>query len=376
MELVFTGQFPPMKGGIGNLMFMRCLSPPGDGLRVLAADVEGCQDWDKGSGIRIKRFSYYHGGSLWLRARQVWWAYSALDRELRQQRYRLITTDLFFPFGLVAGLLKRKYGHKVATFCHGAELLRSMLFPPARLVYKNTMPRIDLYIANSLMTANLLVSHGWDFSHIRLIPPPIDTKRFHPGIGCGKFREAWTKGKSNNPIMLTVTRLDDRGKGVDTVIKLIPELRNRFPKIQYVIVGDGSLRSEYEHLAKNLGVQENINFVGQVSDDDLPHCYAACDLFILLSRIEREVGYCEGYGMVYREAMACGKPVIVSKEAGIRDYIVHGETALLADPRNQTEILQACFEILNNPTLATRLGQQGSHYALQAPDWSPLDKFS
>lgn len=373
MELVFTGEFPPVRGGVGSYVYARCKQPPADGLRVLAAEAPGDRDWDQSSRLDIRRFRYRFGESLMLRARQARWASAALEVELRQTTFRLVTANVIWPFGWVATRQKNR-GHRVAMFCHGAELLRAMLSAPARWLYRHAMPLVDRYIANSPQTADILVSHGWDRARIRVIPPPIDSTRFHPDLDGSALRSHWTEGGTRGPVLLTVCRHDDLGKGIDVMLSVIMQLRERFPDIRYILVGDGPLRPRYEKMASDLGLEEHVVFLSRVGHEDLPRCYAACDVFVLMSRRVPEVGYCEGFGIVYREAMACGKPVIVSKHAGFRDYVVDGETGLLADPTRVDEIARTCADILGDPARAARMGERSVQFATMPADWSTLDE--
>jgi phosphatidylinositol alpha-1,6-mannosyltransferase len=375
MELVFSGEYPPMKGGIATYIHSRCRQPPGDGLRLLAAEVGGGRAWDESSGIDTRRFSYRHGRSLPLRARQAGWATAALHDELRRDRYRLVTANIIWPFGWAASLRKRR-DHRVAVFCYGAELLRASLSGATRWIYRQAMASVDRYIAVSNMTADVLLSHGWDRDRIRVIPPPINTSSYHPGIDGSSLRDRWTQQGRLGPVLLTVCRLDDRGKGIDTLLKALVVLRERFPDILQVFVGGGPLRENYEAQTRELGLERNVIFAGRVDDDALPLCYAACDAFVLASRIVPEMGYCEGFGIVYREAMACGKPVVVSREAGFRDYVIDGETGLLVDPNRPEEIARACADLLEDPRKSAEMGRRAARFAEQSADWSPLDELN
>jgi len=172
-----------------------------------------------------------------------------------------------------------------------------------------------------------------------------------------ELRRKWTPNGSQGPVLLTVGRLAGIGKGgVDTVLESLPRLRQRFPQIRYVVVGDGPKRKDLEAMARQLGVDDQVVFTGRISDEQLPQCYAACDAFILLSRRVPETGYYEGFGIVYREAMACGKPVIVSTEAGFCDYVVDGKNGMLTSPTDAEQIVRACTDLLSDPTAAAEPG--------------------
>lgn len=372
MELVFTGEFPPMKGGIGNFVYSRCLSPPPSGLQVLAAESAGCREWDLASNLKIKRFQYQHGGTLLRRAEQAWRSRRALKKELNRNQYRLVTANVLFPFGWMAGRFK-SVGYRLAMFCHGAELLSAKMSAPGRIVYSQAQRNVDLFIANSPMTADTLVEHGADPKKISVIYPPIDTNRFYPSVDGSVLRNKWTCNESRGPVLLGVCRLDDIGKGIDTMFAVVAELRKNYPDIRYVIVGGGTHFEHYRKLAEDFGIGAHVIITGRVPDEDLPKCYAACDLFVLLSRRVPELAYYEGFGIVYREAMACGKPAIVSREAGFRDFSDPGNDSLVVDPRNVDEVVSACLEVLNSPQRAADMGRKACVSAARPTDWSPLN---
>lgn len=373
-ELLFTGEFPPMKGGIGSLMYARCLCPPSGGLTVAAANASGAGDWDQVARIPVHRFQYRHGSGYALRLKQLFWARKALRHELRRTDYRRIVANVLFPFGWVAARMKQPGQHAV-LFCHGAELLGAQTTAIGKWIFRDTVRRMDLLVANSLLTEETLTSLGCNPSKICVIPPPVDTKRFHPNIDGTELRRTWTGFSANGPVLLTVCRLDTIGKGVDTLLHILPRLRRRFPEIRYVVVGDGANRADYEEQARRNGVDDSTIFAGRVSDEDLPRYFAACDAFILLSRKIPALGYYEGFGIVYREAMACGKPVIVSDEAGFRDYVDAGQDGFVVSPRDPDGVYEACAKVLADSALRTSMGRRAIAFASRPPDWSPLSTF-
>jgi len=72
--------------------------------------------------------------------------------------------------------------------------------------------------------------------------------------------------------------------------------------------------------------------------------------------------------------MACGKAVIVSREAGFRDYIVDGENGVLVDPTDAKEVVRVCTDLLSDPVVATEMGKRATQFGCQQADWSPLDR--
>ena len=125
-------------------------------------------------------------------------------------------------------------------------------------------------------------------------------------------------------VLLTVARLStsEPGKGVDTVIQALPQLLPAFPNLFYVIVGDGDARSGLERLAIENGVRERIIFAGKCPRESLRRYYEIADVFVMPSRQE-------GFGIVYLEAMAAGKPVVASPCGGAPEVVRDGEDGYL-----------------------------------------------
>jgi phosphatidylinositol alpha-1,6-mannosyltransferase len=101
------------------------------------------------------------------------------------------------------------------------------------------------------------------------------------------------------------------------VIKALPLVREKFPTVKYLIVGTGEEFESLQQLARHYGVFESVVFVGAVADKEKAGYYAACDVFLMPNRqIGADV---EGFGIVFLEAGAAGKPVIGGRSGGRGD---------------------------------------------------------
>jgi phosphatidylinositol alpha-1,6-mannosyltransferase len=139
------------------------------------------------------------------------------------------------------------------------------------------------------------------------------------------------------------------------------------PDVSYLIVGRGRCRVELEQLATALGVRDRVIFAGGVSNDDLPHVFALSDVFVMPSR--QELKAVEGFGLVFLEAAACGKPVVGGRSGGIPDAIVDGVTGFLVHPTDHEDIARGLARLLTDEELATRLGQQGRRRVVEEFAW-------
>jgi phosphatidylinositol alpha-1,6-mannosyltransferase len=168
---------------------------------------------------------------------------------------------------------------------------------------------------------------------------------------------------SHPPTLLTVGRIakKERYKGHEVVLKAMPQVLRQVPDARYVVVGDGDDRPRLERLAHQLGIASSVAFVGQVSDNELIRHYATCDVFVMPSKTvldpKRPKG--EGFGIVYLEAMAHGKPVVGPNYGAPKEFLRHGENALLVDPNSPYEVAKAIVYLLTHPEEARRMGERG-----------------
>lgn len=176
-------------------------------------------------------------------------------------------------------------------------------------------------------------------------------------------------------IVLTVGRLaaSERYKGHDIVLKALPKVVKEVPNVLYVIVGDGDDRPRLENLARSLGIMDYVRFVGKVSDEELWDYYRACDVFVMPSRtvLDPENPKGEGFGIVFLEAMAFGKPVIGPNYGAPTEFIRPMENGLLVDPYSPWDVARAIIYLLKRPGEAKRMGQRGRElvereYSLEA----------
>jgi glycosyltransferase involved in cell wall biosynthesis len=156
--------------------------------------------------------------------------------------------------------------------------------------------------------------------------------------------------KPEQPIILTVSRLAsvERYKGYDQILEALPQIRQAIPNVHYIIAGKGDDRTRIEQYIAQLGLQECVTLAGFVPDEQLCDYYNLCDLFAMPSKRE-------GFGIVYLEALACGKPTLGGNQDGAIDALCHGELGALVDPDDVGAIAQTVIQILQktypNPIL-------------------------
>jgi glycosyltransferase involved in cell wall biosynthesis len=174
----------------------------------------------------------------------------------------------------------------------------------------------------------------------------------------------------NCTILLTVARFVPR-KGHLVLLKAIQALD--IP-IHWIVVGAGRCFHQFVGEIQRSGMTPQITVFSHVSDQHLALLYNICDLFVLVpEEILSERGLdSEGFGLVFQEASACGKPVITSNVSGCKEAIVDGETGIMVPARDHRALANAIRRLVTDRAFAHQLGQRGASLMRAQGDWSRL----
>jgi len=253
---------------------------------------------------------------------------------LWQRPNLIISTHLNFT--IAAYWLKRIANIPYWAVAHGVDAWNI-----DRPALQTALQNADKIISVSGYTRDrLLAEQNLDPTKVILLPNTFDASRFQiaPKPEYLLKRYGLT---TNNSIILTVARLDhsEQYKGYDQIIQALPEIRRYIPNIHYILGGKGSDRSRIMQLISQLDLQNCVTLAGFIPDNELGDHYNLCDVFAMPSKGE-------GFGIVYLEALACGKPTLGGSKDGAVDALCHGELGALVDPDNITEIAQTLIKIL------------------------------
>ena len=205
-------------------------------------------------------------------------------------------------------------------------------------------------------------------------PPPVaalglgaDPVTFAPGRDSGTLRQRW--GIRRAPIMLTVARFAAH-KGQDTGIEALALLRDEFPDLRYVLVGEGSDEARLRNLAADLSVMDRVGFAGPMRDDELPEAYATSTIYLDASRIAPETTI-EGHGISLIEAEATALPVVATAEGSdARSIVRDGETGIIVDPATPAAVAGAIASLLRDADLRMRMGMGGREDVEASMNWN------
>jgi len=157
-------------------------------------------------------------------------------------------------------------------------------------------------------------------------------------------------------------------KGQDVLIRSMRAIQRRVPEAGLLIVGSGPYEAKLRGLAER-GPTRSVTFVGEVVERDLPRYYAVGNVFAMPCRTRLGGLEVEGWGNVFIEAAACGRPVVVGDSGGSREALVHGETGLLVDGSDVEGVADALATLLEDPAYAARLGKAGRSRVEREHTW-------
>lgn len=362
--LLVSEVYPPAIGGSGVLLenlYSRLADRP---VRVLT---EG-QD-----PVRIQGGLEVHSVAM---TTDDWGVFrpSALARHLRVARTinRLGPTpqDIHcakaLPEGLSARLALWSRPGVYACWLHGEELgfasSSRELTRLARWVYHGAAA----VFANSSNSRRLLLEQwGVPAERVHVIHPGVDTEAFCPGLDGRTLRSR--VASPEDILFLSVGRLQRR-KGHDMVLRALARLRVSMPNVRYAVVGGGEHADVLQKDVSDLGLGDIVHFIGSADQADIPAWYAACDVFVMPNRTDG-VDF-EGFGIVFLEAAASGKPVIGGRSGGVPEAVEDGVTGTLVSGEDVAELAAAMADLATAPDKRRRMGEAGRLRACAGFTWA------
>jgi glycosyltransferase involved in cell wall biosynthesis len=277
---------------------------------------------------------FYVSGQWPLSLRTLAFSAQIIASGLCQSPNLVIATHLNFT--VAAYWLKRLTGIPYWTIAHGVEAWNIQ-----RPDLKTVLHYADRILAVSNYTRDrLLKEQNLDPNKVSVLPNTFEPHRFQIGAKPTYLLERHAL-KPDQSIILTVSRLcqSESYKGYDKILEALPQIRQSIPNVHYIIGGKGDDRPRIEQLIQQLQLQDRVTLAGFIPDPELCDYYNLCDVFAMPSKLE-------GFGIVYLEALACGKPTLGGNQDGAIDALCHGELGALVNPDDVGAIAQTLIQIL------------------------------
>jgi glycosyltransferase involved in cell wall biosynthesis len=223
-------------------------------------------------------------------------------------------------------------------------LVRALLALQARFE-RLAVRRARVVVATSRYSRDRIAeAYGAPPGKIVVVPELIDLSAW---AAVAESAEA----EATPPAILSVAHMYPR-KNLALLLRACRRLQEAGTAFQAWLVGDGPCRREWEGLSGRLGLSAVVRFLGTVSRSELEERYRRAAVFCLPSRQE-------GFGIVFLEAMACGKPVVAARAAAVPETVADGEVGLLVEPTDADGLADALGALLGDPERRRALGAAG-----------------
>ena len=329
MYLIVTRSFPPEVGGMQNLMWgLSNELSKHHMIKVFADFHKNSKDFDEKVSFSVERVG---GVKLFRKYRKA----QLVNEFIKENRIDGIIADHWKSLELI------KTNKKKICLIHSKEInheKRSNLNKRALKVLNN----VDIIVSNSKFTKKLAVQSGADEDKITIINPGIGSVHELNKRSLDKV-ESLLKHKS--PRLITVSRYDKR-KNHEKVIMALRNLKQNYPDIVYICIGNGDEEENIKKLVNELNLNEQVMFFKDISNELKNSLLAKSNIFVMPSIIYKKS--VEGFGIAYVEAAQYGIPSIGGVDGGAADAINHEETGLICDGNNLDAVYSSINFMLEN----------------------------
>ena len=330
MHLIVTRTFPPEVGGMQNLMYGLAKSLSENVMIKVFADQYPNQDnFDKELSFSIERVS---GPKIFKKYRKANLVNTYLENN---KKVKAIISDHWKSLENINTEVKK------ICLIHSKEINhKKNSFINKRLV--KILNNCHTVVANSNFTKNLAISVGVDENKIKVINPGIfPADKIDDKI----YKNIRKKLEGRTPKLITVARFDKR-KNHEKIIMALRNLKEIYPNIIYICIGQGENIDNLKKLITELKLQDQVIFPKNLTKDEKNSYLKCSDVFVMPSITYKKS--VEGFGIVYVEAAQFGVPSIGGKDGGAADAINHGETGYICDGNSLDDVYQSISNILEN----------------------------
>ncbi|MGI8754587.1 MAG: glycosyltransferase family 4 protein [Acidimicrobiales bacterium] len=336
-HLLVTNDFPPKIGGIQSYLWELWRRLPAGDATVLTTPHPDAAAFDAAASLRIERSSQ----PVLLPTSGL---VARIDDLAEEVGAELVLLDPALPLGHLGPRLARPYGLVI----HGAEITVPGRVPGARRVLARVLRGAEVVVAAGGYPADEAERAARSGLPVVVVPPGVDTERFHPLDAAGRVAVRRRYGVADDTtLVVSVSRLVPR-KGMDTLIRAIARLAPIHPGLELLIGGVGRDHSRLARLVAD--TKAPVRLIGRVTDAELPGIYGAADVFAMDCR-NRWFGLeQEGFGIVFLEASACGVAQVAGSSGGAAEAVVHDRTGLVVDdPQSVADLAGALRALVVDP---------------------------
>ena len=358
MIIITTQCFYPAIGGIEALMTGMAAAMHESGKDILVVADGKKDESDESKTYNIKRFNG------WKPIRRIKKA-SYIGQLCNTSNIEAIYADSWKSIEYLKNI-----NVPIFVLAHGTEIQKNInkldiykKFKQKRIL--SSYKKSKRIIANSNYTKELIKeSLEIDANKISIVHPGIDIyEKFIHNNTIVKIKNILN---NSHPVIITLARLELR-KGHKLVLNALSRLIEKYPNLLYIIAGDGPSKKEIEEYARTLGINNNIRFLGWITEPEKSVLLKSTNLFVMTPHLDNQS--VEGFGMSFIDAAFHGLATIGTDSGGIPDAIIDGRTGLIAKTSDVNDITAKIDELLSNPKKRLTLGMAGQKNALEKFQW-------
>jgi len=329
MYLIVTKTFPPEIGGMQNLMWGLANELSKNYMIKVFADYhENHKEFDEQVSFSIERVG---GLKLLRKYRKA----QLINEFIKENKIEGIIADHWKSLELL------KTSKKKICLIHGKEINHEKGTSLNKRVLE-VLNNVETVVANSEYTKDLAIELGVKEDKIVVINPGVDKVEELDKKTLDKVDNLL---KHKSPRLITVSRFDKR-KNHEKVIMALRNLKQIYPSIVYICVGNGDEEENIKKLVAELGLQPQVMFFKDISNELKNALVAKSNIFVMPSIIHKKS--VEGFGIAFVEAAQYGLPSLGGEDGGAADAIEHQKTGLICDGNELDEVYSSINSMLEN----------------------------
>lgn len=338
--------------------FLSALADSGHQVCFLQLERRGHTLEDRSLPPQIEQV-HWLGGQSPFRWRDVPRLLNDLKRVIREQQPDLIHAGPIQTAGLLAALSGFQ---PLVSMSWGSDLLQDADSSPwYRWATRYTLGRSQVMIGDCEPVRQKAFEFGMPTERIITFPWGVDLAHYTPH---GPSRRAPDQPEfSGVPFILLSTRAWEPIYGVDVIARAFVKAARRRPQLQLLMLGNGSQASQLRKIFADGEVLGQVHFPGQVSQAELPQFFRTADLYVSAS-------HSDGTSISLLEALASGRPALVSDIPGNRPWIETGQQGWLFPDGDSDALAQAILNALENPSALPVMGQAAREKAEDRANWN------
>lgn len=263
-------------------------------------------------------------------------------------------------------LLARSFRKRFTVNLHGLDITYT------NPLFKFTVPwavrHADHVFCISRAAADEAVKRGVDPAKVQAVPLAVKDELY--GTAGRDDLIKLLDVPADTRILLTVGRLVERKGAAWFVSEVMPDLVRKYPKLLYLVVGEGEERGNIEAAVKRRKLQKNVRLTGRLDGQAYAAAYNGADVFVMPNVVVP--GDMEGFGLVLLEAALCARPVVAAGIEGILDAVADGKNGVLVPTRDAAAFRTALDRFLSDKAYAKKFGDQARRFTLENYRWPSI----